>query len=83
MNETLQQIVDLILQWGPSVVSIITMICTVIVAIKKLGISSDKNYKETQQLRNQMDSICHENAELKRELRRVIRRINRVRDDEE
>lgn len=83
MNETIKQVVDLILQWGPAVVSIITMICTVIVAIKKVSNSNDANLKETRRLESKMNEVLEENAELKRSIRKITHKIYHVKDQEE
>lgn len=81
MEETMKQVVDLILQWGPSVVSIIGMICTVIVAIKRVNRSNDDNLKETKKLRDETHALMRENAELKRDLKRIMNKIYRVKQE--
>jgi len=83
MNETIKQVVDLILQWGPSIVSIITMICTVIVAIKKVSNSNDANLKETRRLENKMNQVLEENSELKKTIRKITHKIYQIKDKEE
>lgn len=82
-QEQIQMIIDLILQWGPSIVSIITMICTVIVAIKKVHNSNDANLKETRKLENKMNQVLEENAELKKSIRKITHKIYHVKDKEE
>lgn len=82
-QENIQMIIDLILQWGPAVVSIITMICTVIVAIKKVSSSNDTNLKETRKLENKINSVLDENAELKKTLRKITNKIYHVKNKEE
>lgn len=82
-QENIQMIIDLILQWGPAVVSIITMICTVIVAIKKVSNSNDTNLKETRQLEKKMGQVLEENAELKKTIRKIMHKIYHVKDKEE
>lgn len=81
MEETMKQVVDLILQWGPAVVSIIGMICTVIVAIKRVNRSNDDNLKETKKLRDETHALMRENAELKRDLKRIMNKIYRVKQE--
>lgn len=83
MNETITKVVDLILQWGPAVVSIITMICTVIVAIKKVSNSNDANLKEIRRLENKMNQVLEENAELKKSIRKITHKIYHIKDTEE
>lgn len=81
MEETVNQIINYIIAWGPSVVSIITMICTVIVAIKKVGKSNDTNLQETRRLEAKMNSVLEENADLKKVLKKCMRKIHNIRED--
>lgn len=81
MEETMKQIIDLILLWGPSIVSIITMICTVIVAIKKVNNSNSSNLKETQKLRDETHQIMKENAELKKQLNKILNKVYHVKQE--
>ena len=83
MNEAINKVVDLILQWGPSIVSIITMMCTVIVAIKKVSNSNDTNLKETRRLETKLNQVLDENVELKKTIRKITHKIYQVKDKEE
>lgn len=82
MND-IQIIVDLILQWGPSLVSIVTMICTVIVAIKQVTKETKKHHGDYERIEKKMESIAQENIDLKRELRITMRKISRIRVPED
>jgi hypothetical protein len=80
MEEQIKQIVDLILQWGPSVVSIIGMIATVIVALKKIGRSNDENLTNTRRLEQKMNEVLIENAELKKTIRKMTNKIYHIKE---
>lgn len=83
MQDEIQYIIDLILQWGPSLVSIITMICTVIVAIKKIADSNDSNVQELANIENRMSEVLKENAELKKSIKKITNKIYKIKDTEE
>lgn len=78
--EDIQMIIDLILQWGPSIVSIITMICTVIMTIKKVASSNDANLQELKLLESKMANILQENVDLKKDIRKITKKIHNVKD---
>lgn len=78
--EDIQMIIDLILQWGPSIVSIITMICTVIMTIKKVASSNDANLQELKSLESKMANILQENVDLKKDIRKITKKIANVKD---
>lgn len=78
----MEQVVNYILQWGPSVVSIITMISTVIVAIKKVQNANDVNLKETKKLQYDLHSVITENSELKRDIRKMVQEIHHIKSRE-
>ena len=78
--EDIQMIIDLILQWGPAIVSIITMICTVIMTIKKVASSNDANLQELKSLESKMASILQENVDLKKDIRKITKKIANVKD---
>ena len=83
MQEEIQLIIDLILQWGPSLVSIITMICTVIVAIKKIASSNDDNLKEISNIESKIADVLKENAELKKSIKKMTNKVYKIKDTEE
>lgn len=83
MQDEIQLIIDLILQWGPSIVSIITMICTVIVAIKKIASSNDTNLQEIANIENKISDVLRENAELKKDLKKMTNKIYKIQTKEE
>lgn len=76
----MEQVVNCILQWGPSVVSIITMICTVIVAVKKVTNVNDVNLKETKKLQHDVHLVTRENLELKRSIKKMIDEIHHIKE---
>lgn len=78
--EDIQMIIDLILQWGPSIVSIVTMICTVIMTIKKVASSNDANLQELKTLESKMANILQENVDLKKDIRKITKKIHNVKD---
>ena len=83
MPDEIQLIIDLILQWGPSIVSIITMICTVIVAIKKIASSNDTNLQEIANIENRIADVLRENAELKKSIKKITNKVYKIKDTEE
>lgn len=81
--EDLQMIIDLILQWGPSIVSIITMICTVIMTIKKVASSNDANLNKLKEIETGMVNVLKENADLKKDLKKMTNKIYKIKATEE
>lgn len=81
--EDLQMIIDLILQWGPSIVSIITMICTVIMTIKKVASSNDANLNKLKEIEAGMVNVLKENADLKKDLKKMTNKIYKIKATEE
>ena len=78
---------DLIIQYvatiTPSVVAILTAIAAVIIAFNKIKSATTDTNNETKALRKDISAVMRENLELKKELRRVMRRACRVRGDED
>jgi hypothetical protein len=81
--EDIQMIIDLILQWGPSIVSIITMICTVIMTIKKVASSNDANLNKLKEIEAGMVNVLKENADLKKDLKKMTNKIYKIKATEE
>ena len=81
--EDIQMIIDLILQWGPSLVSIITMICTVIMTIKKVASSNDANLNKLKEIETGMVNVLKENVDLKKDLKKMTNKIYKIKDTEE
>lgn len=81
--EDIQMIIDLILQWGPSIVSIITMICTVIMTIKKVASSNDTNLNKLKEIETGMVNVLKENADLKKDLKKMTNKIYKIKATEE
>lgn len=78
-----EMIINYLLQWGPSVVSVITMVCTVITAIKKVGNYNDENLKETRNLEKQLNAVATENMELKKTLNKILNKLYKIKSKEE
>lgn len=78
---------DLIIQYvatiTPSVVAILTAIAAVIIAFNKIKSATTDTNNETKALRKDVSAVMRENLELKKELRRVMRRAYRIRGDED
>ena len=82
-SEDIQMIIDLILQWGPSLVSIITMLCTVIMTIKKVASSNDTNLNKLKEIETGMVNVLKENADLKKDLKKMTNKIYKIKATEE
>lgn len=83
--DTLDAITQAILTYGPAVVSIVTMVCTVIISIKKVAsttkdsLAEVKEIKKTnEELKSDMGALIQENAELKKELRKCVNRFDHI-----
>lgn len=81
----LDSITQAILLYGPAVVSIVTMICTVIISIKKVASTTKNSLDEVKQinkanasLKEDVSALMQENAELKEDLRECINKMNNV-----
>lgn len=81
--EDIQMIIDLILQWGPAIVSIITMICTVIMTIKKVASSNDANLNKLKEIETGMVNVLKENVDLKKDLKKMTNKIYKIKATEE
>ena len=79
----IEMIINLILQWGPSIVSIITMICTVIMTIKKVASSNDANLNKLKEIETGMVNVLKENADLKKDLKKMTNKIYKIKATEE
>ena len=82
-TEDIQMIIDLILQWGPSLVSIITMLCTVIMTIKKVASSNDANLNKLKEIETGMVNVLKENVDLKKDLKKMTNKIYKIKATEE
>lgn len=76
---------DAIIFYGPSIVSIITMICTIIVAIKRVTSTTKDSVSEIKRaskvnndLKNEIAELLHENAQLKDDLRSCMNKMNNI-----
>ena len=78
-------IINYVITIAPAVVSILTVISTMIVSIKKIKHSSEETVNEVksqneinEELKEQLVAVTTENAELKREVRKCINKMNHV-----
>ena len=78
-------IIQCVVTIAPAVVSILTVISTMIVSIKKIKYNSDATVKDVksqneinEELKAQLVAVTTENAELKREVRKCLNKINHV-----
>lgn len=83
--DTLDSITQAILLYGPAVVSIITMICTVIISIKRVTTTTKSSLDEmrsvnktNRELKNDISALIQENERLKDALERCLDRMNHV-----
>lgn len=81
----LDVITQTVLLYAPAIVSIITMICTVIVSIKKVASSSEASVKEVKEMRaknnelaQDMSALIQENTELKEVIKHVVNRLDHI-----
>lgn len=83
--ETLDTITQIILSYAPSIVAIITMICTVITSVKKISSTTKSSLDEVkiikednEQLKAQMAAVLQENMMLKETIDSCINKLNHV-----
>lgn len=83
--DNLDAITQAILTYGPALVSIITMICTVIISIKRIAASTKDSLYEVRQinksnemLKEDINTLLQENAVLKEQLEECLNRMNNV-----
>ena len=74
-EETIQLIMQIITNYGPSVVAIVTMIISVITAVKKCKAVSSSSVEE---LRKMNKNLCEELAESKKENRDMKKLMAKV-----
>ena len=78
-------IIQCVVAIAPAVVSILTVISTMIVSIKKIKNSSQETVNEVksqneinEELKEQLVAVTTENAELKKEIRKCMNKMNHV-----
>jgi len=83
--EELDAITQALLTYGPALVSIITMICTVIISIKRIAGATRDSLKEVrdinksnEMLKEDIALLLQENAALKEQLEECLNRLNNV-----
>lgn len=76
-----QEIMNLIVAITPALTSIIGIISAVATMIKKVKKIDNDHSVETKKLNAKMDIVLTENAELKRELNKVLKKIHHVKDE--
>ena len=81
----IDMIIQCVVTIAPAVVSILTVISTMIVSIKKIKNSSQETVNEVksqneinEELKEQLVAVTTENAELKREVRKCMNKMNHV-----
>lgn len=73
-----QEIMNYFVMLTPAITSIISVIAALIIAIKRVK-SIDAGYqKEAKQLNNRMNGVLTENAELKQEIKKLVRTVRHV-----
>lgn len=84
-NLDIQTIVNYIVSLTPTITAIISMIATVFIAIRKIKTNSKdvmesvhRQADSSIQMARQVSNLTKENAELKRELRAVLNKVNKV-----
>ena len=82
MNELMKEVMNYLIQWGPSICSIITMIATVIVALRRVNNSNNKCLKETREIQKRFNEILKENATLKKYLTKAINKLNHIKEED-
>ena len=83
--DVLDTITQAILLYGPAVVSIVSMICTVVVSIKKVASTTKSSLdevkeinKSNQALKEELNVVIPVNAELKESLRKCINKMDNI-----
>lgn len=76
-------IINYIVSIAPAVTAILTAVGTMVLAYKKIKIATQDANIQTKALQRDVSSVMKENAELKRELRRTLRMVHRVRGDDD
>mgnify|MGYP003309781528 CR=1 FL=1 len=86
----IETIINYIVSLAPTLAAILSMIATVIITIKKIKTNSQDVLESVHRqadssisLSRQIANLAKENAELKKELTSVIKRINKVKEVED
>lgn len=72
------EIMNYIISIAPAITAIISVIGALLVAIKKVKNIDEGHKKEIKTLNNHMNGILQENAELKQEIKKIIKTINHI-----
>jgi len=83
--DTLDAITQAILTYGPAVVSVVSMVATIVVAIVKIGHATKDSLSEVRDIKSanddlkvEMAALIQQNAELKKDLEHCLNRIDNV-----
>lgn len=77
------ELLDYLLSLLPAITAILTALATMITIFVKIRQLTETSHKETNKLKNDISAILAENVEVKKELRRVLNKVYRVREDEQ
>lgn len=94
-----EQILQYVVELGPALSAILTIICSLIVSIKKVGTIKKDTLSKLQNLADEISekdtitrqnnvsmqyeikALIAENAELKKEMRKILKHISPIKDD--
>lgn len=94
-----EQILQYVVELGPAISAILTIICSLLVSIKKYGsikkdtltklqnLADEISEKDTitrhnnESMQYEMKVLIAENAELKKEIRKILKQISPIKDD--
>lgn len=77
-----QEIMNLIIAIAPALTSIIGVISAAVTMIKKVKKIDEGHSKETKALNAKMNIVLQENAELKQEIKKMVKVVYRVKESE-
>ena len=90
----MEQVISYIIEFSPAITSVIGIIVALIVGIKKIKNSNDKTLDEVKtsnakilalyvEEKEKREEVQRENSELKRDLRKIMAKLNHVHFEEE
>ena len=90
----MEQVMQYIIEFSPAITSVIGIIVALIVGIKKIKNSNDKTLDEVKtsnakilalyvEEKEKREEVQRENSELKRDLRKIMAKLNHVHFEEE
>lgn len=72
------EITQYIVTIAPAITAIISVITALIISIKKVKKIDEGHQKETKALNNRVNGVLQENAELKQEIKKLVKTINHI-----